>query len=114
MPVPLGMWDRLVVGPQMEIFGEPVTYMPASGGEFQIVAVFTDAYLRVEMFDDRSTGVTEVSAILGVQLSQFASPPVQNDKVYVPSVNATYVIREAPRIDGRGAAKLMLSLYSRP
>ncbi|MEX3635957.1 hypothetical protein [Paraburkholderia sp. BR14320] len=106
-------WDRLVIGPQQTIFGEPVTYMPQSGGSYAIRGVFTDAYLRVKMFDDGSTGVTEVSAILGVRLCQFESlglaAPLQNDMIFVPRVNATYVVREAPRIDGRGAAKLMLS-----
>ncbi|TCK36723.1 hypothetical protein B0G84_5736 [Paraburkholderia sp. BL8N3] len=108
------MWDHLVIGPQMAIFGEAVTYKSASGRVFPLLAVFTDAYLREVMFEDGSTGVTEVSAILGVQLSQFPVPPMQSDQVVVPSVNMTYVVREAPRIDGRGGAKLMLSLLSSP
>ncbi|KAI0737022.1 hypothetical protein C8Q80DRAFT_1276714 [Daedaleopsis nitida] len=73
----------------MGVFGESVTYRPASGGSFSITGVFDDAYLKEVMFEDASTGVTEISAVLGVQISQFAATPVQNDQLSVASVNTT-------------------------
>jgi hypothetical protein len=106
-------WDSLVVGPLQGIFGEPVTYMPLVGGSFPISGVFDDAYLKDVMFDDASSGVTEVSAVLGVQLSQFSSPPVQNDQLLIQSTGATYVVRES-RVDSRGGSKLLLSKVSYP
>ena len=106
-------WSAVVIGPLMGVFGEPVTYMPAAGGSFQISGVFDDAYLKEVMFEDASSGVTEISAVLGVQLSQFSAEPVQNDKVSIASVNATYVVRAA-RPDSRGGMKLLLSKVSSP
>jgi len=106
-------WDKMVLAPLMGAFGEPVTYRPAAGGAYAISGVFDDAYLKEVMFEDASQGVTEVSAVLGVQLSQFTAPPVQNDQLSVASVNTTYVVRDV-RPDGRGGAKLMLSRVSSP
>ncbi|MCY0854336.1 head-tail joining protein [Cupriavidus sp. D39] len=106
-------WDVAVLGPLMGVFGEPATYLPAAGGSFSITAVFDDAYLKEVMFEDASTGVTEVSAVLGIQLSQFPTKPLQNDKLSVLSVNTTYIVRDA-RPDSRGGMKLLLSKVSSP
>lgn len=106
-------WDAVVIGPLQGIFGEPVTYLPLAGGSFPISGVFDDAYLKEVMFDDASSGVTEVSAVLGIRLSQFASPPVQNDQLTVQSTGATYVVRQS-RVDSHGGAKLLLSKVSYP
>lgn len=101
-------WDKIVLTPLMGIFGEPVTYRPYAKQPYQITGIFDDAYLKEVMFEDASQGVTEVSAVLGVQLSQFVIPPVQNDQLFVSRINATYVVREV-RPDSHGGAKLMLS-----
>jgi hypothetical protein len=106
-------WNATVIGPLMGIFGESATYTPLGGAAFQITGVFDDAYLKEVMFEDASQGVTEVSAVLGVQLSQFPVQPSQNDKLFVPDVNTTFVVREV-RNDSHGGAKLMLSKVSSP
>lgn len=110
-------WDSLVIGPLMGVFGEPATYMPLAGGSLPITVVFDDAYLKEVMFEDASSGVTEVSACVGVQLSQFTADPAQNDQIYIPAnpvkrrLAATYVVRQ-PRLDSRGSARLLLSKVS--
>ncbi|GAB7525327.1 head-tail joining protein [Paraburkholderia sp. 2C] len=104
-------WDAEVIGPLMDVFGEPVTYMPAAGGSFSVDGVFDDAYLKEVMFEDASTGVTEVSAVLGVRMSQFPSPPAQNDRLTVPRTGATYIVKQ-PRVDSHGGAKLLLTRSS--
>lgn len=106
-------WNAEVIGPLMGVFGEPVTYRPLAGGSLSITGVFDNAYLKDVMFEDASSGVTEIHPVLGVQLSQFPSPPLQNDMLSVASVNTTYVVREV-RPDSRGAAKLVLSKVSSP
>ncbi|MCP3017965.1 head-tail joining protein [Cupriavidus basilensis] len=106
-------WDGLVLGPNMRIFGEPALYKPAVGGSFSITGVFDDAYLKEVMFEDASIGVTEVSAVLGIQLSQFPTKPLQNDQLSVLSVNTTYVVRDA-RPDSHGGMKLLLCKVSSP
>jgi hypothetical protein len=106
-------WDSLVIGPLQGIFGEPVTYRPYASQPYQITGIFDDAYLKEVMFEDASQGVTDVSAVLGVQLSQFPSLPAQSDQLFVASINTTFVVKEV-RTDSRGGAKLMLSKVSSP
>lgn len=106
-------WNAMVIGPLQGIFGESVTYAPRSGAAFQITGVFDDAYQKEVLFDDATTGVTTVAAVLGVQLSQFLAAPAQNDSLQVASTGATYVVREV-RVDSRGGAKLLLSKSSSP
>ncbi|MEX3961029.1 hypothetical protein AB4Y42_02245 [Paraburkholderia sp. EG286B] len=104
-------WDALVIGPLQRVFGEPATYTPLGGASFQITGVFDDAYLKEIMFEDATAGVTTVSAVLGVQLSQFPAMPAQNDSLWIASNGATYLVREV-RPDSRGGAKLLLSRSS--
>lgn len=104
-------WDAVVIGPLMRVFGESATYTPLGGSPIQITGVFDDAYLKEVMFEDASTGVTTVSAVLGVQLSQFPSLPVQNDSLQIASTGSTYLVREV-RVDSRGGAKLLLTKTS--
>lgn len=106
-------WDKTVIGPLMGVFGEVVTYRPYAGGSYSVTGIFDDAYLKEVMFEDASQGVTDVSAVLGVQLSQFPSLPAQSDQLFVASINTTFVVREV-RTDSRGGAKLMLSKVSSP
>lgn len=112
-------WDSVVIGPLHGVFAEPATYTPAGGASFPITVVFDDAYLKEVMFEDASTGVTEVSACVGIRLSEFSADPLQNDQVSIPANRslrrpaATYVVRQ-PRVDSRGAARLLLSKMSSP
>ncbi|MBB5414104.1 head-tail joining protein [Paraburkholderia atlantica] len=106
-------WSTTVIGPLMGVFGEAVTYRPYAGTPYPITGVFDDAYLKEVMFEDASQGVTDISAVLGVQLSQFPSPPLQNDSLSVASINTTFVVREV-RTDSHGGGKLMLSKVSSP
>ena len=99
-------WDTTVLAPLMAVFGESVTYRPLSGGSYAITGVFDDAYLKEILFEDATTGVTTVSAVLGVQLSQFQENPIQNDKLFIRGTN--YIVREV-RADSHGGAKLLLT-----
>jgi hypothetical protein len=105
-------WDALVIGPTVSVFGEPVTYTPVNGSTITVTGVFDDAYLTEAMFEDgKAAGVTEVSAVLGVQLSQFASMPTQNDQLVVQRTGSRFVVRDI-RNDSHGWAKLLLSRIS--
>ncbi|GJG92839.1 hypothetical protein [Cupriavidus pauculus] len=101
-------WDAEVIGPLMGVFGEAIQYTPVGGIALTVTGVFDDAFVKEVLFDDASSGVTEVSAVLGVQISQFASAPAQNDQLVVVRTGARFIVREA-RLDGHGAAKLRLS-----
>lgn len=106
-------WDALVIGPLQAVFGEPVTYMPVTGSPHVITGIFDKAFHKEALFTDGSVGITTEAPVLGVQLSQFSSIPLQNDRLSVASVNTTFVVREV-RLDSHGGAKLILNKVSTP
>lgn len=112
-------WAQTVLAPLHKVFAEPMTYTPLGGRPFQITGVFDDAYLKEVLFDDASASVTEVSACVGIQLSEFPAMPKQNDQLFVPAnpsllrLAATYVVRQ-PRTDSHGASRLLLSKMTYP
>jgi len=101
-------WDALVIGPTMAVFGEPITYTSAFQDPVTITGVFDDAWLAEAMFEDGSSGVTEVSAVLGVQLSQLPFTPRPNDQLVVQRTGKKFIVREM-RNDSHGWAKLLLT-----
>ncbi|MDE3022256.1 MAG: hypothetical protein KGI54_10385 [Pseudomonadota bacterium] len=105
-------WDSHVLSGCMDVFGEPVTYMPASGGSFPVTGVFNAAWKELSLIDDGS-GVNTVRPVLGVRASQFSSVPVQGDKLSVASVNTTYVVRDV-NPDSHGHINLLLNKVSSP
>lgn len=112
-------WSAVVTGPCLAVFGEPVTYLSAVGGQFQITGVFDEAYLELtpmgrgpglasEAFAFGSPGaISTEMPVLGVQMSQFPIPPAQGDQLTVRG--NTYAVKEV-RPDGHGAAKLLLNM----
>ena len=107
-------FDRLVLGPNIGIFGEqpasqPI-YQPANGMPFPVNGVFDLAYrpidpLVIEGMD--SSHVTTAGPCLGVALSAFPAPPLQGDLVTIRGT--PYRVSEV-RPDGVGGARLMLNL----
>lgn len=108
-------WDALVVGPTVQVFGEPITYRPAAGGSFDLTAVFDDAYLAVVMGDDGDPEVATIDPVIGVQLSAFTALgqalPVDDDTLIVLRVAKTFMVVNVEP-DGKGHAKLRLSRVS--
>lgn len=115
-------WDSLVIGPCNGVFGEAVRYSPASGAaSFAISGVFDEAYIEVTPMGAGPFQSTELSAlgapggitsdapVLGVQLSQFAVPPIQGDSLTVQSIGQAFVVKEV-QPDGHGWALLLLNL----
>ncbi len=99
-------WATLTA-PCKAVFGEPVTYQPADGAAFVINGIFDDAYREVTVAGD-GTAVTTDSPILGVQLGDFAAPPLQGDQLTVTRTGETFVVKEV-RPDSHGWAVLMLN-----
>jgi hypothetical protein len=103
-------WDALVHGPLQATFGEPVTFIPASGdAPFAGSGIFDEAYQQVILADGQA--VTTVGPVLGIRVSQFQSPmqamPKQDDRYFVRG--RTYIVREV-QLDSHGGAKLLSNL----
>lgn len=103
-------WDALVLAPLQAVFGEPVTFIPASGDTpFVGAGVFDEAYRQIDLAGGEA--VTTECPVLGIRVSAFQSPmqilPKQDDKLSIRGV--TYVIREV-QLDSHGGAKLLLNL----
>jgi hypothetical protein len=111
--------DGLINAPLMAsaIFGEAVqpTYTPKSGAaSFAIDGVFDRPYTQVVIDAEAvgGVGMNTTSPGIGVRLAQFgANPPVQGDKLYVPSVAVTFVVSNV-QPDGHGWAYLKLNKVS--
>jgi len=105
-------WDQVVLVPNFEIFGEPATYFPASGlSAFDIEIVFDRAYTREYLMDDGMTRFTSVSPTAGIRVSQFDAlgvEPKQNDRLYIPRVDLTFIVHDY-RVDSHGGARLFLN-----
>lgn len=99
-------WDKFVIGPTIQVFGEPVTYQPTGGSAFVVSGIFDEAYREVDLAGGMAA-TTEVP-VLGVRMADFPTPPQQDDTLVIQRLNATYAVREV-RLDGHGGAKLMLN-----
>lgn len=105
-------WDAAVLGPCEAVFGEPATYIPASGASYPITGVFDSAYKDVTLIDV-GLDANAVQPVLGVRSALFMSKPVQGDQVRIPSVGKLYLVRDV-RPDGHGWIKLMLADTGNP
>ena len=82
-------WDRLVVGPCMRVFGDAdatgagtITFMPATGPDLTITAVFTEHAKRQAGKDGAPDEVEELTT-LGCQESQFGGAPPEVDDQFL-------------------------------
>jgi len=120
-------WDTIVIGPTVAVFGQPVLYKPmVSAGPvgprdsrvpatapFAITGVFDAEYLELaplaigDMIGLPSQ-ITSARPVLGIQLSQFLTPPAQGDRLTIIETGRVYVVQEV-QPDGHGGAKLPLN-----
>ncbi len=99
-------WDALVLGPCLAQFAEAVDYTPAGGAMVTVTGVYDEQYTAVDMLDGQ--GVTSAMPVLGVQLSQFVTPPQQGDALTIVRTSEAFLVKEV-RPDGHGWAKLLLN-----
>jgi hypothetical protein len=105
-------FDAHVLAPNFAQFGEPATYLPAAGGEpFAIDVIFDRAYTKDMLMDDGKIGFTTVSPTAGIRYAQFATDPKQNDRVYVPRLDLTFLVRNVMP-DSHGGGRLQLNRVS--
>lgn len=98
-------WNGLVLGPLMDVFGEPVTYTPAGGSPLSITAIFDEAYTPVQLVADPE--VNAVMPVLGVQLSQFPAgfdPRNAQGDTFIAR-GKSYVVKNG-KPDSHGGARL--------
>jgi hypothetical protein len=101
-------WDVAVLQPNFTVFGEPANYQPVIGDPFDIDIVFDRPYTREYLLEDGSTGWTSVSPTAGIRLVQFVVDPQQNDRIFVPRLALTFIVRDC-RPDSHGGARLFLN-----
>jgi hypothetical protein len=104
-------WDAQVLAPNFTVFGEPANYQPVTGAPFDIDIVFDRAYTREYLMEDGKSGWTSVSPTAGIRLAQFVNDPVQNDRLYIPRLALTFIVRDC-RPDSHGGARLFLNRVS--
>lgn len=100
-------WDAAVVGPTVAVFGEPVTYTPASGAPYTIAGVFDNAYRSIDELTGELVPLVAAVPVLGARLSAFALPPVQGDRLTVQRTGIVYIVqKQVPDSHGHVLLKL--------
>lgn len=105
-------FNSLLHGPVARIFGEQgqgasalPLYTPPGGVAYEVDGVFDSAYVTVELLDGTTTNSLENT--FGAALSAFQAVPVQNGKITIPRLGATYLVRDV-QPDGHGWVLLKL------
>lgn len=106
-------FDELVLAPAFDTFAQPVTWLPAAGGVITSLhgpnkgrGVFDAGFsLLADMGGDVATSTRR--PLLGVRLSEFATAPVQNDKVVIDKTGEVFIVKD-PQPDSHGHSLLLL------
>lgn len=103
-------WDALLHQHVQATFGEAVQYRPQAGGGFFVSGIFDNAYHPSDdaggSFGLSPVHVVNTTAILGVRLADFPTPPEQGDSLTVRG--KAYAVQEV-RDDSHGYAHLILN-----
>ncbi|MCC8466831.1 head-tail joining protein [Photorhabdus bodei] len=106
-------WDRHLLEPLHNVFGDPVEYRPTSGARYTINGIFDRAYTQeVESLDDGSA-INTTSPVLGVRDIEFQALPKKGDRVFVgivggAPVNTLFAVADT-QPDSHGGTKLILN-----
>jgi hypothetical protein len=101
-------FDGHILAPLFDQFAEGVTYAHAGGETLAINGIFDEAY-RELIPQGGVLAYTTERPVCGVRLVEFGdSPPQQGDALTVNRTGNVYEVQEV-RLDGHGAAKLMLN-----
>lgn len=107
-------FEALTIGPSIDAFGVPYTYIPQLAPRFNAHGIFMRAY-SMEAIKE-GVVVTETMPVLGIKESDFPNPPLQGDVVVI--AGEAFKVREfRPDHVGAGAnagggGKLMLNYYT--
>lgn len=98
-------FDALVLGPCMDAFAQPVTYLPGAGAPIAMSGVFDKAYLDVT--HDGEEAVTTVKPMLGCRLSAFPGgiQPAENEQFIIAG---QYWVVKVVHPDGLGHLRIFL------
>jgi hypothetical protein len=101
-------WAARVVAPCVKVFGEPITYRPASGEPYEISAVFDNAYREIDELTGELVPLVAAIPVVGAAVADFKIPPVQGDQLTVQGNGLSYVVKEQ-RADSHGHVLLKLN-----
>ena len=108
-------FDALVLVPTVDkIFGEPVTYAPASGASsFVVQGVYDKGYLPVSPVGGEE--ILSRNPVCGVREKEFTDQtqalPIQDDLLTIQRTGEVYIVRK-PERDGQGHILLHLNVFS--
>ncbi len=101
-------FDGYILAPLFGQFAESVTYGFSDGSTLAVDGIFDEAY-RELIPQGGVLAYTTERPVCSVRLAQFANaPPQQGDMLTVNRTGNVYAVHEV-RLDGHGAAKLMLN-----
>ncbi|EBV5082433.1 hypothetical protein DO659_03315 [Salmonella enterica subsp. enterica serovar Minnesota] len=102
-------WDRYLLKPLMDVFGESVSYQPSSGDAYNITGVFDRAYTQdVEPLEEGGPTINTTKPVLGVRDAVFRTPPARGDRVLIKRINTWFVVSDV-QPDSHGGTRLELN-----
>ncbi|MDE1476233.1 hypothetical protein KKJ09_18510 [Xenorhabdus bovienii] len=101
-------WDKHLLAPLHEQFGERVNWRPLSGKPYDIMGVFDRAYAQQMETLDGDSSINTTKPILGVRDAVFNVSPQQSDRVFVYSVNTEFTVSDV-QPDSHGGTHLLLN-----
>ena len=103
-------WDANVLKPLHAVFGEDevIIYTHKTGESYEITGIFDRAHTSDVEPIEGDVGINTTKPVLGVRDIEFIKEPKQGDKVYIKSVNTTFVVSD-PQPDSHGGTRLELN-----
>jgi hypothetical protein len=99
-------WDKVLLGPVINVFGEGVLYTPQAGASFDVTLVYDEANKDLDLAG--GTGVNTSNPLASGRLSDFLTQPQQGDMLMIKRTGESFVVKDV-ETDGHGAVKLMLN-----
>lgn len=99
-------WDKMLLGPVINVFGEGVLYTPRAGASFDVTLVYDEANKDLDLAG--GTGVNTSNPLASGRLSDFPAQPQQGDTLLIKRTGESFVVKDV-ETDGHGAVKLMLN-----
>ncbi|EHJ8971175.1 hypothetical protein G6S35_003126 [Salmonella enterica] len=102
-------WDRHLLKPLQNVFGESVRYQPVTGDAYDITGIFDRAYTQdVEPLEEGGPAINTTKPVLGVRDAAFSAPPVRGDRVLIKRLNTWFVVADI-QPDSHGGTRLELN-----
>jgi hypothetical protein len=99
-------WDRMVLGPTVQVFGEKVWFTPVGGQTKDLWLVYDEGNKDIPLAG--GTSLNSSNPIVSGQVSAFPVEPAQGDQIMIDRTGDVFVVGDVNE-DGKGSVTLSLN-----